>query len=65
MTREKALEASMALDAINGFEDFMDEIDKVVAKTEDFTVLSSNFKLKLETLLQAELFRLKTVLEEL
>lgn len=50
MTREKAVEVSIALDAIDGFETFIDEINKTVAETEDFIVLSSSFKLKLENL---------------
>ena len=65
MTREKALEASRALDAIDGFEAFMDEIDKVVLVAEDFAELSPDFKLELDNLLQAELLRLKNVLEEM
>ena len=65
MTREKALEASRALDAIDGFESFMDEIDKAVLVAEDFAELSPDFKLELDNLLQAELLRLKNVLEEM
>ena len=65
MTREKALEASRALDAIDGFEAFKDEIDKAVLLAEDFAELSPDFKLELDNLLQAELLRLKTVLEEM
>ena len=65
MTRKKALEASRALDAIDGFEAFMDEIDKAVLLAEDFAELSPNFKLELDNLLQAELLRLKNVLEEM
>ena len=65
MTREKALETSRALDAIDGFEAFMDEIDKAVLLAEDFVELSPDFKLELDNLLQAELLRLKNVLEEL
>ena len=65
MTREKALEASRALDAIDGFEAFMDEFDKAVLLAEDFAELSPDFKLELDNLLQAELLRLKNVLEEL
>ena len=65
MTRKKALEASRALDAIDGFEAFMDEIDKAVLVAEDFAELSPDFKLELDNLLQAELLRLKNVLEEL
>ena len=65
MTRKKALEASRALDAIDGFEAFMDEIDKAVLVAEDFAELSPDFKLELDNLLQAELLRLKNVLEEM
>ena len=65
MTREKALEASRALDAIDGFEAFMDEIDKAILVAEDFAELSPDFKLELENLLQAEFLRLKNVLEEM
>ena len=65
MTREKALEASRALDAIDGFEAFMDEIAKAVLLAEDFAELSPDFKLELDNLLQAELLRLKNVLEEM
>ena len=65
MTRKKALEASSALDAIDGFEAFMDEIDKAVLVAEDFAELSPDFKLELDNLLQAELLRLKNVLEEM
>ena len=65
MTREKALEASRALDAIDGFEAFMDEIDKAVLVAEDFAELSPDFKLELDNLLQAELLRFKNVLEEM
>ena len=65
MTREKALEASRALDAIDGFEAFMDEIVKAVLLAEDFAELSPDFKLELDNLLQAELLRLKNVLEEM
>ena len=65
MTREKALEASRALDAIDGFEAFMDEITKAVLLAEDFAELSPDFKLELDNLLQAELLRLKNVLEEM
>ena len=65
MTREKALEASRALDAIDGFEAFIDEIDKAVLVAEDFAELSPKFKVKLNNLLQAELLRLKQALEEM
>lgn len=65
MTREKALAASKALDAIDNFEAFMEEVDKVVVNAEDFAPFSPDFKLELENLMQAELMRLKAILEEM
>lgn len=65
MTREKALKASKALDAIDGFEAFMDEINKAILVAEDFAELSPDFRLELDNLLRAELMRLKNVLEEM
>ena len=65
MTREKALEASRALDNIDGFEFFMDKIDQAISATEDYVFLSQDFKMNLNDLLQAELLRLKNVLEEM
>ena len=65
MTREKALEASKALDAIDGFEAFIDEINKAILVAEDFAELSPDFRLELDNLLRAELLRLKNVLEEM
>ena len=65
MTREQALAASRALDAVDGFEAFMDEVDQAVATAEDFCPLSPKFKVKLNNLLQAEILRLKSELEAL
>ena len=65
MTREKALEVSRALDNIDGFEDFMGEVDRAMTNTEDFISLSPRFKQDLKMLMQVELLRLKKVLEEL
>ena len=65
MTREQALAASRALDAVDGFEAFMDEIDKTIIEAEDFCLLSPDFKLELQNLMQAELLRLKSELEAL
>jgi hypothetical protein len=65
MTREKVLEVSKALDAIDSFEALMAEIDRAVLEAEDFAELSLDFKLELNNLLQAELLRLKNILEEM
>ena len=65
MTREQALAASHAIDAVDGFEAFMDEVDQLVVTAEDFCQLSPDFKLELQNLSQAELLRLKSELEVL
>ena len=65
MTREKALAASRALDAIDGFKMFVEEVDKAVAEADDFSTLSPEFKLALYKLLEDELDRLKQELEDL
>lgn len=64
MTREKALEVSRALDDVDGFEAFMDEIYKVVDIFSDTCDLK-DFALHLEHTMAQELKRRKAVLEEL
>ena len=65
MTREKALEVCSALDAIENFEGFIEEINEIITKTEDFTPLSHDFKIELKYLLQEEHLRLENVLKEM
>ena len=65
MTRTKALEASRALDAIDGFQAFMDEVDKAVKDAEDFALFNSEFKNALNELMETELARLNKVLADL
>lgn len=65
MTRAKALEASRALDAVDGFQAFMDEVDKAIQVGEDFATLSPEFKAALNELLETELARLNKVLADL
>ena len=65
MTREKALAASRALDAVDGFQVFMEEIDKAVADADDFSTLNPEFKMALNKLLEDELARLNQELEDL
>ena len=65
MTREKAVAVGRALDAIDAFEAFMEQIDRAVIDTEDWVLLSPDFKLELDNLMQAELMRLKSILEEM
>lgn len=65
MTREKALAASRALDAVDGFQAFMDEVDKAVKDAEDFALFNPEFKMVLYKLLEDELARLNQELEDL
>ena len=65
MTRSKALEASRALDAIDGFQAFMEEVDKAVNDANDFSTLNPEFKLALNELMENELARLNKVLADL
>ena len=65
MTREKALAASRALDAVDGFQAFMDEVDKAVKEAEDFALFNPEFKMALNKLLEDELARLNQELEDL
>lgn len=65
MTREKALAASRALDAVDGFQAFMDEVDKAVKDAEDFALFNPEFKIALNKLMEDELARLNQELEDL
>lgn len=65
MTREKALAASRALDAIDGFQAFIDEVDAAVKDAEDFTLFNSDFKIALYNLMEDELARLNQELANL
>ena len=65
MTREKALAASRALDAIDGFHIFMEEVDRADDSAEELALLDTEFKSNLDGLLKTELERLKKVLEDL
>ena len=64
MTREKALEASRAVDAIDGFEAFMEQVDMIMGDYE-YDCLSVEFRISLNALMKAELARLEKVLEDL
>ena len=65
MTREKALAASKALDAIEGFHIFMEEVDRAIISAEELALLSPEFKFKLQDLLDEELVYLEKALEVL
>ena len=61
MTREEALAASNALNDIENFEMFMDEIERVLR----LDLVSPEFDYELNLLLQNELARLNEALEKL
>lgn len=65
MTRSKALEASRALDAIDGFQAFMEEVDKAVNDANDFSTLNPEFVSALNELMENELARLNKILADL
>ena len=64
MTREKALEASRAVDVIDGFEAFMEQVDMIMGDYE-YNCLSVEFRISLNALMKTELARLEKVLEDL
>ena len=65
MTREKALMASRALDAIEGFQIFMEEVDRAIESAEELALLSLEFKQALDSLLHEEQKRLEKELEDM
>lgn len=65
MTREKALEVSRALDAIDMFEAFADELEYFLDTNGADVPNFDNFRYSLDLLVQDELFRRKTALEDL
>ena len=65
MTREKALMASRALDAIEGFQIFMEEVDRAIENAEELALLSTDFKQALDVLLREEQKRLEKELEDM
>ena len=64
MTRTKALEASRALDAIDGFQMFMEEVDRAVNDCDTF-IMNPEFVSALNELMETELARLNQELEDL
>ena len=64
MTREKAIEASRAVDAIESFEAFMEQVDMIAGEYE-YDCLSVEFRISLNALMKTELTRLEKVLEDM
>jgi hypothetical protein len=61
MTREKAIAASRAVDAIDSFQMFMEEVDKLMDESDIYTI-DSAFRNKFTEMMETELARLNKVL---
>lgn len=64
MEREKAVKVAKALDSIDSFELFADEVEKIVQDWDDCFV-SSDFITRLYALMDEEMAKRKKVLEDL
>ena len=64
MTRDKAVRAAKALDAIDSFQMFMEEIDKLMDDG-DLYVLDPTFRHEFTEIMETELARLNKVLADL
>lgn len=65
MTREKAIEISRALDAVDSFECVMDIMESAIIKSEESGIDIKDFKIALRQLMVDEYNRRKKVLEEI
>lgn len=64
MTRDKAVRAAKALDAIDSFQMFMEEVDKLMDDG-DLYVLDPAFRHEFTEIMEIELARLNKVLADL
>lgn len=64
MTREKAIAASCAIDAIDSFQMFMEEVDKLMGES-DIYIIDSAFQHEITEMMETELARLNKVLADL
>lgn len=64
MTRDKAVRAAKALDAIDSFQMFMEEVDKLMDDG-DLYVLDPAFRHEFTEMMEIELARLNKVLADL
>ncbi len=65
MTREEAVAAARALNDIEGFEGFIESVNAAVNDFSDLCYFTPEFRLALTTLLEDELARMNTVLENM
>lgn len=64
MTREKAIAASRAVDAIDSFQMFMEEVDKLMGES-DIYIIDPAFRYEFTEMMETELARLNKVLADL
>lgn len=65
MTRELAMQVSKAIEDIEGFETFMDEVDRALGEAMDFCDIPGDFVIVLDNLLKDELQRRTDYLDSL
>ena len=65
MTRDKASIVSRALDDIDSFQFFAEEIEKVIYDSEEYCILNPDFVDAIKNLLDVEQKRLEKILEDL
>ena len=64
MTREKAIAASHAVDTIDSFQMFMEEVDKLMDES-DIYIIDPAFRHEFTEMMETELARLNKVLADL
>lgn len=65
MTRDKAYIVSRALDDIDSFQFFAEEVEKVICDSEEYCILNPDFVDAIKNLLDVEQKRLEKILEDL
>lgn len=65
MTRDKAFIISRALDDIDGFQFFAEEVEKLICDSEEYLILNPDFVEAIKNLLDVEQKRLEKILEDL
>lgn len=65
MTRDKAFIISRALDDIDSFELFAEEVEKLIYDSEEYCILNPDFVEAMKNLLDVEQKRLEKILEDL
>ena len=65
MTRDKAYIIARAIDEIDSFQIFAEEVEKVIFYSEEYCILNPDFVDAIKNLLDVEQKRLEKILEDL